>query len=159
MRERKLVVTPLDGAIVELARAADHRMLATWAADCAERVLPLFESAQPDDDRPRTAIAACREWVRTGIFHMAAIRRASLDAHAAARSVDETGAAHAAARSAGQAVAAAHVRDHAIAAAWYAASARRNAGVGDERLTAAVREREWQIQHMRDLLETATKDT
>jgi hypothetical protein len=32
---------------------SDHRLLALWAAACAEHVLPLFEAAQPGDARPR----------------------------------------------------------------------------------------------------------
>src|SRR3989344_2332334 len=63
----------------------DQKLFATWAADCAERVLPFFEKAYPNDKRPRKAIEACRTWVRTGIFKMADIRKASLNAHAAAR--------------------------------------------------------------------------
>jgi immunity protein 5 of polymorphic toxin system len=31
---------------------ADHRLLALWAASCAEHVLDLFESAQPRDLLP-----------------------------------------------------------------------------------------------------------
>ncbi|MCI0553995.1 MAG: hypothetical protein L0287_23855 [Anaerolineae bacterium] len=38
----------------------DQRLMVTWAADCAERVLPVFEKAYPKDDRPRKAIEACR---------------------------------------------------------------------------------------------------
>ena len=34
--------------------------MAAWAADCAERVLPLFEAAYPEDDRPRRAIETGR---------------------------------------------------------------------------------------------------
>jgi hypothetical protein len=49
----------------------DQKILALWAADCAERVLPFFEKAYPKDDRPRKAIEACRTWVRTGVFKMA----------------------------------------------------------------------------------------
>ncbi|MEZ4620697.1 MAG: hypothetical protein R2867_35020 [Caldilineaceae bacterium] len=64
-------------------------MLATWAADCAERVLQLFEEVSPTDERPRAAINACRMWVRTGVFVMAEIRGASLAAHAAARTMPE----------------------------------------------------------------------
>ncbi len=30
----------------------DHRLLALWAADCAEHVLHYFEEARPNDDRP-----------------------------------------------------------------------------------------------------------
>ncbi len=48
--------------------------MAAWVADCAERVLPLFERAYPEDDRPRNAIETCRAWVRTGVFRMAEIR-------------------------------------------------------------------------------------
>jgi hypothetical protein len=42
----------------------DHRLLALWAADCAEHVLPFFEEHYPEDDRPRKAIEAGRAWAR-----------------------------------------------------------------------------------------------
>lgn len=32
---------------------ADRRIVAVWAADCAERVLGLFEAKAPGDSRPR----------------------------------------------------------------------------------------------------------
>jgi hypothetical protein len=38
----------------------DHRLLALWAAACAEHVLPLFETVQLSDTRPRDAIDAIR---------------------------------------------------------------------------------------------------
>jgi hypothetical protein len=83
-------------------------------------VLPLFENARPGDDRPRRAIEQCREWVRTGVFSMSAIRGASLSAHAAARDMIDNQAACYAARAAGQAVATAHVPQHAFGGAYYA---------------------------------------
>ena len=100
----------------------EQKALATWAADCAERVLPIFEKVCPGDDRPRKAIDACREWVRTGIFSMAVIRKASLSAHAAAREAPSEMARYAA-RAAGQAVGTAHVTQHAYGAAYYALKA------------------------------------
>ena len=36
-----------------------HRLLAVWAADCAEHVLPLFASVYPHDDRPLLALESC----------------------------------------------------------------------------------------------------
>ena len=42
----------------------DHRLLAMWAADCAEHVLHHFEQARPKDDRPRRAIDLGRAWAR-----------------------------------------------------------------------------------------------
>ncbi len=104
-------------------RKQDQKLLAIWAADCAERVLPIFEKAYPKDDRPRKAIEACRTWVRTGVFRMADIRKASLSAHAAAREAKENNAACFAARAAGQAVATAHVPQHAFGTPYYALKA------------------------------------
>jgi hypothetical protein len=102
----------------------DQRLLAIWAADCAEHVLPFFEQAYPSDDRPRKAIETCRKWVRTGVFKMSEIRGASLAAHAAARGAkEESESACFAARAAGQAVATAHVPQHAFGAAYYALKA------------------------------------
>lgn len=46
----------------------DQRLLAIWAADCAEHVLPFFEDVFPEDDRPRKAIETLRTWIRTGEF-------------------------------------------------------------------------------------------
>lgn len=97
----------------------DHKAMAAWAADYAERVLPFFESERPRDDRPRKAIETCRAWINTGVFKMADIRGASLAAHAAARGVKENDAACFAARAAGQAAATPHVPQHAFGAAYY----------------------------------------
>lgn len=101
----------------------DQLSLASWALDCAERVLGLFELASPDDDRPRVAIDTGREWVRTGLFRMPAIRGASLAAHAAARDIQANQAACHSAHAPGQAVAAAHVPQHAYGGAYYALKA------------------------------------
>jgi hypothetical protein len=99
----------------------DRSALALWAADCAERVLPLFEDRHPDDRRPREAVEAARAWAR-GEMSVSAARTAAFAAHAAAREVDDT-AARAAARAAGHAAATAHVADHARHAAAYAGAA------------------------------------
>lgn len=102
----------------------DQRLLAVWAVDCAEHILPLFEKAYPKDNRPRKAIEILRKWIRTGVFKMSEIRGASLAAHAAARVAKEKNdAACFAARAAGQAVATAHVPQHAFGSAYYALKA------------------------------------
>jgi hypothetical protein len=100
----------------------DQAALAEWALDTAERVLPLFERSSPDDLRPREAIRTGRDWVATRDFRMPVIRKASLEAHAAAKDVGEAAAA-AAAHAAGQAVATAHVPQHAYGGAYYALKA------------------------------------
>ena len=125
----------------------DQRLMATWAADCAERVLPFFEQAYPQDDRPRKAIEACRSWVNTGVFKMADIRGASLAAHAAAREAKENNAACFAARAAGQAVATAHVPQHAYGGAYYALKAIAAADPAHAEAKVAD-EQNWQAQQM-----------
>ena len=121
----------------------DQRLLASWAADCAEHVLPFFEEKYPNDERPRMAIEAGRKWVATGVFSMMAIRKASLDAHAAAKVAKEIDAKFAA-HAAGQAVATAHVPTHALGSSLYGirAAAAHSGNVDDGLIT----EREWQMQ-------------
>src|SRR5689334_5518288 len=95
----------------------DHHLLARWAADCGEHVLPLFEEARPGDDRPRRAIALARAWAR-GEATMGEAHDFAFVANAAGKGLPD--AARFAALSAGQAVAVAHVAAHELGAAAYA---------------------------------------
>jgi hypothetical protein len=102
----------------------DHRLLAMWAAACAEHVLHHFEQARPKDDRPRRAIDLGRAWARGEITWWEA-RTAAGHAQAAAREL--SGAARHAAFAAGQAAAVGHVAAHELGAAAYAIKAERAA--------------------------------
>jgi len=124
----------------------DQRSLVIWAADCAEHVLPFFEKVYPKDGRRRNAIEVCRTWVRTGGVKMSEIRGASFAAHAAARETKENKAACFAARAAGQAVATAHVPQHAFGAAYYALKA--VVATNPVNVEAKIaEERSWQSRH------------
>ena len=113
MPKSKFKLTFKDEALDQLMAQADHRTLGMWARDCAERVMPYFEQAHPNDPRPRQALITLQSWINTGEFSMKVIRKASLDSHAAARDVGADNPARSAARAAGQAVATAHVvRQH-----------------------------------------------
>jgi hypothetical protein len=149
MGRPRFVDDPLDAEIDRLARSSDHRVLAIWAAECAERVLPLFEKEFPQDDRPRTAILKLREWERTGLFQMAEVHKASLNAHAAAREAKAGSSAQFAARACGQAMATAHVKTHSIAAAWYAAKA---IWAKEGKAREVQSEREWQYDRLNELM-------
>ena len=129
-------------------RKTDHETLAVWAMDCAERVLPYFEEKYPGDHRPRNAIETLQAWINTGVFKMAVIRKASLTAHTAAREVGEDNPARSAARSAGQAVATAHVPTHSIGAANYALQAIHRATSSSDADAAVAKERAWQYQRL-----------
>jgi hypothetical protein len=130
----------------------DQKILALWAAECAEHVFPYFEEKYPDDDRPRRAIETLRTWINTGLFKMAVIRKASLDAHSSARHARENGeeAACFAAHAAGQAVGTAHVNTHALGSSIYGIrAAAAHFGKVDAGL---INERNWQLQRLRLLV-------
>jgi len=130
---------------------SDHRLLAIWAAACAEHVLPLFESVQPSDPRPREAIAQTRAWVR-GEIKMTQSRAAAGDAIDAARPLK--GAPRFAAYAAAQAAVVAHVAAHELGAAAYAIKAVRAAAPKGEEELAGRLECQWQ----RDQLPDAIRD-
>ena len=120
---------------------ADHQLIALWAAACAEHVLALFESAQPEDPRPRQAIELARAWAR-GEVTMTQARAAGGHAMGAAR--DLRGAARHVAYAAGQAAVVAHVAAHELGAAAYAIKAARAAAPQGEGARAGRRECRWQ---------------
>ncbi|MFL6515651.1 MAG: putative immunity protein [Chthoniobacterales bacterium] len=135
MRDRRLVAMHRGGTL----DPATHRLLAAWAADCAERVLPLFHQ-QSSDLRPYEAIEKARAWAR-GEIAVGAAQKAAVAAHAAARAV-KNGAAVAAARAAGHAVATAHMADHCLGPCIYGVKAVVAAGGSGEL------ESKWQLKQL-----------
>lgn len=136
-RDPRLITVRRGGTLQD----ADHRLLAVWAADCAQHVLQLFEQAQPGDDRPRRAIELARAWAR-GEIGMTEARNSAGHAMGAARAL--RGPARDAAYAAGQAAAVAHVAAHELGAAAYAIRAVRAAAPKDGRDDAGRVECRWQ---------------
>jgi hypothetical protein len=151
MAKSKFSLVRNDEAMEQLMHQTDHKTLAIWARDCAERVMHYFEDEFPDDPRPRQALEALQAWIDTGIFSMKVIRKASLSSHAAARDVGEDSPARSAARAAGQAVATAHVYTHSIGPAIYAQQAIHRASNPAEADAAVAKERDWQYQRLVEL--------
>ncbi|MFZ1287651.1 MAG: putative immunity protein [Candidatus Phosphoribacter sp.] len=151
VRDPRFVTIRRGGTLTD----ADHHLLALWAASCAEHVLPLFESAQPGDLRPRHAIEAARAWSR-GEMTMMDARAAGGHAMGAARPL--TGAARYAAYAAGQAGAVAHVAAHELGAAAYAIKAVRAAAPQGEREAAGRRECQWQRAQLTGPIREAVLD-
>ena len=125
----------------------DHRLLAMWAAACAEHALHHFERARPEDDRPRRAIDLGRAWAR-GEKTWWEARSGGGHANAAAR--DLSGAARFAAYAAGQAAAVGHVAAHELGAATYAIRAARAAAPVSESEAAGRLECQWQRAQLPD---------
>src|SRR6476661_5259254 len=147
VRDLRFVTIRRGGTLTD----SDHRLLALWAALCAEHVLDLFEAARPEDPRPSRAIEHARAWVR-GEVTMMQTRAAGGQAMGAAR--DLRGAARHAAYAAGQAGAVAHVAAHELGAAAYAIKAARAAASEGGGEAAGRLECQWQ----RDQLPQAIRE-
>ena len=135
MRDQRFVAEHRGGPL----SMHDHRLLARWAADCAEHVLSdLWED--DNDPRPFDAIRQARAWAR-GEISVGEARKAAVAAHAAARESHDA-AATAVARASGHAVATAHMADHSLGGALYALKALKIAG---QSINA---ERKWQDEQL-----------
>ncbi|WP_284746036.1 putative immunity protein [Amycolatopsis sp. RTGN1] len=123
------------------------RALTGWAADCASRALPLYESRVPGDPRPREAISAAQEFAsgapRTKLLRTVAW--AALSAAGSAPDPAASAAARAAVGAAGAAylhpLASPHQVKHIVGPAQQAARASELAG-GD-----AEAEIRWALDH------------
>jgi hypothetical protein len=133
----------------------DHRLLAVWAADCAEHVLDLFEAVRPGDERPRRAIELGRAWAR-GEIPWAEARTAAGHANAAARDLRD--APRFAAYAAAQAAAVGHVAAHELGAAAYAIRAVQAAAGPDDAPAAGRAECRWQRAQLPDAIRELVLD-
>lgn len=135
---------PIELTIDEL------REIAAFAAQCAQRVLPIFEQYVPDDTRPRDAIQAALEFSKTG-KRSTALRASGLAAYKAGRQASSE-AAREAAQAATQSVGAAYLHPiasalqvkHMLGSAAYAARAA-ELDAGDQTIGEAYCN--WAIQH------------
>lgn len=151
VRDPRFITIRRGGTLTD----ADHRLLALWAAGCAERVLHLFETARPGDPRPRRAVEQARAWAR-GEVPMTQARAAGGHAMAAAR--DLRGAARFAAYAAGQAAVVAHVAAHELGAAAYAIKAVRAAAPPGEGERVGRLECRWQRENLPDAIRDLVLD-
>ncbi|WP_193107294.1 putative immunity protein [Brachybacterium sp. FME24] len=139
VRDPRLITVRRGGSLTD----TDHRLLARWAADCADHVLEHFEHEQPDDARPGEAIAAARAWAAA---EMPMMQARAHGGHAMAAARPLSGAARFAAYAAGQAACVAHVAEHDLGAAAYAIKAVRRAR--PDEAGAGRDERDWQREQL-----------
>jgi hypothetical protein len=130
----------------------DRRVVAAWAADCAARVLAIFEDAAPGDARARALVDRARAYAAGELGTAECVRRR----FAGGVGAGEVGpAALAAARAAGQAAAVCHLGAHALGAAAYAAAA---AGLAARDGQDAVEnEIRWQVGRMSPEVRSAVR--
>lgn len=150
----------IDGCVAGRQGACEYftltieslRALGGWAADCAERALPVYEKHVAPDSRPRDAIEGIRVFAGGG-RRTAQLRTLALAALAAAREAGDPAAA-AAARAAGLAASSAYTHPlvdvqqtkHIVGPAAYAALALELDHAGDQSIGDS--EVRWAIEHV-----------
>ncbi|MFF9088091.1 putative immunity protein [Streptomyces sp. NPDC014991] len=136
---------PNGPSTIELS-AHELREITGYAADCAYRVLALFEESVPADPRPREAVDAARAFAAGG-RRTAALRQSAWAAYRAAREAPSPAAAEAA-RAASHAAGAAYLHPrasahqvrHVLGAAAHAAHAEELAATDGRGARAGVRD-------------------
>lgn len=136
-------------SIVLLAETSNQSILAEWSANCSRHVFALALPGYKFPEELEKGYRTLASW-RWGEAVIPAIRASALGIHALARSCG-SGIQKSAFRSAGHAVATAHVKAHALISSDYALKAVQIAFANDP---AKVREeREWQLGELRRLLQ------
>lgn len=118
------VNAPSTIALMNLIDTQSRETICKWCIDYAwEKILPIFEKHCPDDPRPRSALAAARDYLE-GRVKFNVVKDIILhQCHQAARELDADPAAQAAARACGQASAVVHTLSHSIGLYFYGAAA------------------------------------
>jgi hypothetical protein len=134
MRDKRFIAEHRGGPL----KKEQHYLLCQWACVCTEHVLHL--TGEKTEERITNALNVAKDW-KEGKASVGDAIKASLDAIAAANEASNP-IATAVARSAGHAVATAHMADHSLGAALYALKAVKIAGKSIEL------ERKWQNEQL-----------
>ncbi|MCL2376275.1 MAG: hypothetical protein FWC76_02650 [Defluviitaleaceae bacterium] len=125
-KHRKMLTdwqAPYIMPLLRLIETQSKTTIANWCIDYAEgRILPIYETAYPEDTRPKDAIAAARKWL-SGEIKLPEAKKIILACHAAAGEAEEAPAAQAAARTIAQCASSIHAAAHCAALMFYGAVA------------------------------------
>lgn len=124
---------------------ADQVILAKWAINCAKHILPLATNENVDLSIIKDGFKINELW-QVGKATVHEVRKAGFKIHTVAREC-ETSVGKNAIRTAGQAVAVGHMREHAMVCADYAIKTIGLAFPDD--LNRIKKEREWQLEALR----------
>lgn len=131
-----------------IVRVMTHEQQIKYAIFAAEKVIGIYEKQYPDDDRPRKAIEAAKEYLKyPDKTHRLAARAAARAAAASGTTAYATAAANAAANAASYAAASVYFAAHAAAAASDAAAAHTAANAADTAANAADAAADTDMKH------------
>lgn len=134
----------LRAEIEQTIEKVSHVQLAQWALSVARHVMPYLEQELPNVEQVEQAFKVNELW-QAGQATVHQVRQAGLQIHKVARQCQNE-IAKTAARTAGQAVAVGHMREHAIVASDYAIKVIGLASGNN--ITSITEERIWQLEQL-----------
>ena len=131
----------------------EHKILALWAIDCLNRILPVFEEKYPNETVLKTAVSTLQKWIH-GKIKMWDARKYTYTVLALAKTMEKDDKPYSQiVRAASHCLATCHVPTHSEGTAMYVISAIKllNEGKGDV-VSLMENERIWQINHLKELM-------
>lgn len=131
----------------------EHKILALWAIDCLNRILPIFENKYPEETILQTAVTTLKKWIN-GEIKMWDARKYTYTVLALARTMEKYDKPYSQiVRATSHCLATCHVPTHSEGTAMYVVSALRHIYKSREDVVTLMKdERIWQINHLKKLM-------
>ncbi|MDD2217215.1 MAG: hypothetical protein PHX63_02135 [Eubacteriales bacterium] len=154
----KFSLTKHDDELLDIIKLVkqysnEHKILALWAIDCLNRVLPLFEVKYPNETTLKTAIGTLQKWINDEI-KMWDARKYTYTVLALAKTIEKEDKPYSQiVRSTAHCLATCHVPTHSEGTAMYVVSAIKLINKGKSDVISLMEdERKWQINHLKELM-------
>ena len=154
----KFSLTKHDDELLEIIKPVkqysnEHKILALWAIDCLNRILPLFEIKYPNEIILNTAVGTLQKWINDEI-KMWDARKYTYTVLALANTMEKDDKSYSQiVRATSHCLATCHVPTHSEGTAMYVVSAIKLLNKSkDDVVTLMKSERIWQINHLKELM-------
>ncbi len=158
----KFSLTKHDDELLDIIKpvkqySCEHKILALWAIDCLNRVLPLFEVKYPNETILKTAIGTLQKWINDEI-KMWDARKYTYTVLALAKTLEKDDKPYSQiVRATSHCLATCHVPTHSEGTAMYVVSAIKLINKSKSDVISLMEdERTWQINHLKELMKDPT---
>lgn len=157
----KFSLTKHDDELLEIIKpvkqySKEHKILAIWAIDCLNRILPLFEVKYPNENILKIATDTLKKWINDEI-KMWDARKYTYVVLSLAKTLEKNDKPYSQiVRATSHCLATCHVPTHSEGTAMYVVSAIKLINQGENDLINIMQnERIWQINHLKKLIQHA----
>lgn len=157
----KFSLTKHDDELLEIIKpvkqySKEHKILAIWAIDCLNRILPLFEVKYPNENILKIATDTLKKWINDEI-KMWDARKYTYVVLSLAKTLEKNDKPYSQiVRATSHCLATCHVPTHSEGTAMYVVSAIKLINQGENDLIKIMQnERIWQINHLKKLIQHA----